>query len=497
VPLSRRRFLEAVALAATAVPLGACAGAHRVTTIGTASFDRPLPIPPVAPARHAADGARVFDLTARVGQRTFRPGRVTETWGYNGDYLGPTLRAARGERVRINVHNALPETTSVHWHGMHLPAAADGGPHQPVEPGRTWSPSWTIDQPATTLWYHPHPHGRTEKHVYRGLAGLFIVDDQPAEVLDLPGTYGVDDIPVIIQDKRFHDDGSFDESDHRPTGLLGDTLLVNGVVTPHLVVTSRLVRLRLLNASTARIYRLGFADDRSFTLIGTDGALLARPHEMDRIQLSPAERAEIVVRMRPADHVELQSYPPRLGTPHDVTTEVGGFDSFGVLELRGARSLTASPPIPAVLADVPRLEPADAGSARTFWLAGRRINGKKMDMDRIDDVVAAGSTETWEVTNLDELPHNFHIHGVQFQALTVDRAPPPPPLTGWKDTIYLPPRVPTQLIMRFAEYTDPAMPYMYHCHLLFHEDTGMMGQYVTVEPGQQPNTSVGPQHHHH
>jgi Multicopper oxidase len=137
--------------------------------------------------------------------------------------------------------------------------------------------------------------GRTEKHVYRGLAGLLLVDDQPAAVLDLPRTYGVDDIPVIVQDKRFHDDGSFDESDDRPTGLLGDRLLVNGAVTPHLVVTSRRVRLRLLNASTARIYCFGFADNRSFTLIGTDGGLLARPHETDRIQLSPAERAEIVV----------------------------------------------------------------------------------------------------------------------------------------------------------------------------------------------------------
>ncbi len=498
MPLSRRQFLGAIAIGAVAMPLGACTGARRVNTVGKATFTGRLPIPPLAPSQLDGAGGRVVDLTAQVGRRTFLSGRVTDTWGYNGAYLGPTLRASRGERVTVNVHNGLPETTSVHWHGMHLPAADDGGPHQPIEPGSSWSPTWTIDQPASTLWYHPHPHGRTEKHVYRGLAGMFILDDERQTVPDLPRAYGVDDIPLIVQDKRFDAEGAFDESDHRPTGLLGDIVLVNGAVTPHFVVRSQLTRLRVLNASTARIYSFGFADNRPFTLIGTDGGLLAQPYQTDRIQLSPAERAEIVVQMRPGEHVVLRSYPPELGTPRDMTTEVGGADSFDVMELRAGRSLRPARAIPAVLADLPRLDPGAATAVRSFHLAERRINGKKMDIDRIDEVVTANSTEIWDVVNLHPLPHNFHVHGVQYQVLSVDGAPPPPQLAGWKDTVYLPPHVELRLIMRFGDYADPAMPYMYHCHLLFHEDAGMMGQFVVVEPGQEPTMHLGgAQHHHH
>ena len=141
------------------------------------AFETPLAIPPLAPSRLAADGTRVFDLTAQDGTTEFRPGVQTRTWGFNGDYLGPTLRASRGEQIAAEVTNGLDEPTSVHWHGMRLPAEMDGGPHQEVAPGQTWRPTWRIDQPAGTLWYHPHPHGATEKHVYRGLAGMFIIDD--------------------------------------------------------------------------------------------------------------------------------------------------------------------------------------------------------------------------------------------------------------------------------------------------------------------------------
>ena len=149
-----------------------------------------------------ADGTRVFDLDTRAGGKEFRPGRTTPTWGFNGGYLGPTLRAERGERVRANVRNSLDEASTVHWHGMHLPAGVDGGPHQMVDFGDRWSPQWTVDQPAASLWYHPHPHGATEKHVQRGLAGMFLLDDEPSAALPLPQRYGVDDLPLIVQDVR-------------------------------------------------------------------------------------------------------------------------------------------------------------------------------------------------------------------------------------------------------------------------------------------------------
>jgi blue copper oxidase len=471
-------------------------GGRPVNTIGKVEFERPLAIPPLAPSRKDDQGRRVFDLTAQTGQHQFLAGQPTPTWGFNGDYLGPTLRARRGEQVGINVHNQLPETTTVHWHGMHLPASADGGPHQPIAPGATWSPSWRIDQPAATLWYHPHPHGQTEQHVYRGLAGMFILDDDQEAALALPHHYGVDDIPVIVQDKRFHNDGRLVEGEHRPTGLLGDTLLVNGTVGPQLRVTTEQVRLRLLNASTARIYDFGLADNRRFALIASDGGLLPATVDTDRVQLSPGERAEIVVAIKPGERAVLRSFPPALGTNQGMTEIAGAQDTFDVLQLRAASTLARSTPPPARLVPVPRLDPGAAGTTRSFRLAGRRINDKSMDMDRIDEVVTADTTEVWEVINQHNQPHNFHVHGVQFQVLEVGGAAPPPPLAGWKDTLYLPPETLIRLIMRFGGYGDPSQPYMFHCHLLFHEDSGMMGQYLVVQPGQQPQAADSHDHSH-
>lgn len=462
-------------------------------TVGEVTFSRPLAVPPLAESHLDRDGRRVFDLRAQSGRRDFGPGGPTDTWGFNGDYLGPTLRTARGERVLVNVTNDLGEPTSVHWHGMHLPAVMDGGPHQPVEPGKTWSPTWRLDQPAATLWYHPHPHGATARHVYRGLAGMFIVDDESATRLGLPSRYGVDDIPVIVQDRRFERNGQFDESDSQlgGVGILGDTLLVNGTADPYLDVPAERVRLRLLNASNARVYDFGFADDRQFTLVGTDGGLLPTSYVTDRIRLSPGERAEIVVTVRPGERTVLRSYPPDHGLDALNRRFTGADDAFDVLQLRAAKQLTSSPPVPRTLVPVDRLDPADAVTTRIFSLSGRRINGEKMDMSRIDAVITKDTTEVWEVVKRDGTPHSFHVHDVQFQVLSVAGREPPPELRGWKDTILLAPREPVRIIARFAGYADRGHPYMFHCHLLLHEDQGMMGQFVVVEPGQQPDPALG------
>ncbi|HEV2824734.1 MAG TPA: multicopper oxidase domain-containing protein, partial [Actinomycetota bacterium] len=285
------------------------------SNVGQVGFANQLKIPPLAEPRLDDAGRKVFDLRLQQGTSELLAGKPTQTWGANGSYLGPTVRATLGDQVVMNVRNDLPEATSIHWHGMHLPAAADGGPHQLIQPGSTWSPSWRIDQPAATLWYHPHPHGATEDHVYRDLAGLFLLDDPEAGALALPDRYGIDDIPVILQDKRFDRDGNLDfgQSPFSPVGRLGDQVLVNGTHDPHLNITSQRVRLRLLNASTARVYHVGFADDRPFELIGTDGGLLERPHRTTRVLLSPGERAEIVAAFRPRERVVLRSFPPDLG----------------------------------------------------------------------------------------------------------------------------------------------------------------------------------------
>lgn len=459
-----------------------------VDTVGEVPFEQPLAIPPLASSDVDDEGRRVFDLTAQQGSTELEPGTSTDTWGFNGDYLGPTLRAERGEDVLVNVTNELDELTSVHWHGMHLPAAMDGGPHQPIDPGDNWSPTWRIDQPAATLWYHPHPHGETEEHIYRGLAGMFIIDDPELPAAErLPREYGVDDVPVIVQDKRL-DDGelTFGRPMFASTGRLGDTLVVNGTYGPYLDVTTELVRLRLLNASTARVYDFGFSDDREFDLIATDGGLLPAPTPLDRITLSPGERAEIVVRMEPGEQVELRSHPPDLGTDFFSERFDGGADRFDVLQLRAADALEPSTDLPRELAPAPELAESLDGSEtnREFELSGRNINGKKMDMGRIDTTVEADQTEIWAITNRDGGVHNFHVHDVQFQILDVDGEPPPGELAGWKDTVMLRPNTTTRIALRFSDYTDPDVPYMYHCHLVYHEDRGMMGQFVVVEPGE-------------
>jgi FtsP/CotA-like multicopper oxidase with cupredoxin domain len=270
----------------------------KVDTIGKVDFDRRLAIPELAPSTVEPDGTRVFDLEIQRGETDLGKSKPTRTWGINGTFLGPTLRASRGEKIRIEATNDVGEATTLHWHGMHLPARMDGGPHQMIAPGTTWKPHWTIDQPAASLWYHPHLHGKTASHVYKGLAGMFILDDEHESSLALPRAYGVDDLPLIVQDKNFDSDGQLDSghSLFSNLGTLGDEILVNGTPGPYAEITTEAVRLRLLNGSGGRTFTFTFDDRRQFDVIATDGGLLEAPVPVDRLQLAPGERAEVVVR---------------------------------------------------------------------------------------------------------------------------------------------------------------------------------------------------------
>lgn len=470
----------------------------RLDTTDQVDFDRPLAVPPLADSYVDDAGRRVFDLVMQQGETDLGAASPTPTWGVNDSYLGPTLRATRGERVLVNVTNELGQQSTLHWHGMHLPARMDGGPHQMIESGQTWSPHWQVDQPAATLWYHPHLHGSTAEHVYRGVAGMFVLDDPAAEHA-LPHDYGVDDVPVIVQDKAFEGDGSLDTSASllSPTGILGDTVLVNGTPGPYLDVSAEHTRLRLLNASNARVYDFGFSDDRPFALVGTDGGLLEAPYETERIRLSPGERAEVVVAMEPGETVVLRSFPHDLGD--FFGDRFGGNDDLlDVLELRAADELAPSPALPSRLTTIEPLTDSGIDAARHISLtSASSIDDAEMDMSRIDQVATVGDTEVWEVSNDHGTPHSFHVHDVQFQVVDVGGAPPSPELAGWKDTVLIPPETTVRLAMRFSDYADPDWPYMYHCHLLLHEDDGMMGQFVVVRPGQEPGSPPGTAHADH
>ena len=493
--------LAAVAAGAlVAVSFAGCglAGPAPVSTIGKVDFDKPLAIPPLAESSLDADGTRVFSLEAQAGATEFEPGEPSDTWGFNGSYLGPTLVAKRGEHVRVDITNSLEEPTTVHWHGMHLPAEMDGGPHQMVEPDATWSPEWDIDQQAATLWYHPHPHGETEDHVSRGLAGMFLIQDDAEQALGLPGEYGVDDVPVIVQDTGFSAEGEQEANPRGFAGGLGDELLVNGTRGPYLDVHDELLRLRLLNASTARSYAFTWGDGRPVELIATDGGLLEASVELDRVMLSPGERAEVLVRVEPGERLVLRSEATAesAGMIDSIAAMNGGTDSFDVLELRAADTLDAAPDLPDRLATLPPVDAAQVVTTRSFTLNGFEINDSEMDMGRIDETVTVDTAERWIVTNTSQMPHSFHVHDVQFRIASIDGSPPPPELSGWKDTIFARPETEFVLVLRFEDYTDPDTPYMYHCHLLWHEDQGMMGQFAVVEPGQSATMTGGTDHEH-
>ncbi|WP_354637876.1 multicopper oxidase family protein [Kitasatospora camelliae] len=475
--VNRRQFL---ALAAASGLTTACGTAPpEPDPAPPVDVGTPLRVPPLLHPDPGPDGVRHYELTLQAGETEILPGKQTPTWGFNGPFLGPTLRAARGDRVRMSIRNTLGEASTVHWHGLRLPAAMDGGPHRPVDPGAEWTPEWEIDQPAATAWYHPHPHGKTSLHLYHGLAGVFVIDDGPDA--GLPSEYGVDDVPLILQDKMFAEDGSFSGDPLKgPFGILGDHVLVNGVYDPGFAVLTERVRFRVLNASNARMYTLELSDRRHFQVVGNDRGLLGTPAEVDQVPLTPGERVEIVVAFTPGEQVVLRTV--------DNGLDIGKGD-FDLLRLVTASELRPTPAPGEQIVPFTAITPAADARVRHFTLNARdSINGRTMDMARIDEVVPTGAVEIWEVEN-SASSHNFHIHEVSFQILDVAGTPPPAHSAGYKDTVFVPTRSTVRLAVQFGRYADPGAPYMYHCHLLRHEDAGMMGQFVIVEPGTEDTVS--------
>ena len=264
--MNRRQFLAGSIM--TALGLSSC-GSDTPSSNGvnaSTGFENPLLIPEELIGSEV-NGRIQYQLDLQEGTSRFLSNADTPTWGINGNYLGPTLRLKNGSQVDINYRNNLNEDTTMHGHGMHLPAKMDGGIHQIIKPGETWTSSYTVKQHACTNWYHPHLMGKTAQHVMNGLAGLIIIDDDNSELLDLPKRYGIDDIPLIIQDRTFNSDGSFNYNPSRRDmmmGWKGNTFMVNGVIKPHVNLEAKQVRFRILNASNSRIYTFSFTSGKSF-----------------------------------------------------------------------------------------------------------------------------------------------------------------------------------------------------------------------------------------
>lgn len=445
-----------------------------------------------------------YPLTLREGSMQFLPGKRTSTFGISRDYLGPTLFLRRGDNVEMAVENTLNEQTTLHWHGLHVPAAADGGPAQIIDPGSTWRPSFEVQQRAGTFWYHSHLLHKTGEQVYRGLAGMIVIEDDESKKLALPQNYGVDDIPLLVQDRRFNDDGSLSYlQSHRDVmmGMYGDTILVNGCLNPVFRPTTRRLRMRLLNAANARTFTFAFDDQRDFALIASDGGFLEAPYQCKSVVLAPSERAEIIVEIVDQRPFKLISLPLDSNSPFAMRGMMGRMHSgnesrFDILKIEPQLTLEDSPDIPAALSQIPRMDPNDAVITRRLELtmamgmgmmrrrqgsnASFFINGQAMNMNRIDYRVKKDTTEIWEVVNDTMMMHPFHIHHSQFQILDRNGVAPAAEERGLKDTVKIGPGETVRFIMRFENFSDTEIPYMYHCHILEHEDNGMMGQF-TVE----------------
>lgn len=431
-----------------------------------------LTMPPLLDTR--ATGR--LSLQAQSGSQTFLGGTATPTAGFNQDYLGPTIILKNGD-LAAEVNNALNAPVSAHWHGLLVPGEHDGGPHLPIAPGESWQPEMHIAQDPATVWYHSHIHERTAEQVYFGLAGVIHVTDGDDDARGLPSAYGVDDLTLVLQDRRFDDAGRMV---YNPSmmdvmhGFAGNRLLVNGQAGATAVVPQGIVRLRLLNGSNARIYTLFFGDTRPMHLVATDGGFLPAPIALDSLSLAPGERAEVLVDMSDGGAPVLMSDPAQ---PYGVLP-------FEVDATLPARITRLPDKLDGVIEDLTGTEVETRQVSLDMGMGGMMmggggfaINGRPYDMARIDFAVAQGTVERWHIRST-MVAHPFHVHGVRFRVLTENGAPPRPENTGWKDTLLVPGEA--EIIARFDQPAREETPYMFHCHILEHEDAGMMGQFTVT-----------------
>jgi blue copper oxidase len=519
--MQRREFIKL----ATAVGV---ASALPLWSRSVLAADRPtLPIPNLL----TTDSRGRIALTVQSGKTSFGPHNAT-TWGYNGNLLGPALQLQQGKEVTVDIHNQLAEETTVHWHGLEIPGDVDGGPQGIIKPSATRSVTFTPTQKAATCWFHPHQHGKTGHQVAMGLAGLVLIEDPKLHALLLPKQWGIDDVPVIIQDKRFSADGQIDyqlDIMSAAVGWFGDTLLTNGAIYPQHAAPKGWLRLRLLNGCNARSLNLATSDNRPLYVIASDGGLLAEPVKLSELPMLMGERFEVLVDTSDGKPFDLVMLPV-----NQMGMAVAPFDKAHPVMRIQPLAIPASAKLPDSLASVPALPSLDGLTQRKFQLSmdpmldmmgmqalmkkygqqamggmdhgqmmghgnmqmggmdhgnmghmghggkgfdfhnANRINGQAFDMNKPMFAASRGQFERWTISGVgDMMLHPFHIHGTQFRILSENGKPPAAHRTGWKDTVRVEGGV-SEVLVKFDHEASKEDAYMAHCHLLEHEDTGMM-----------------------
>jgi blue copper oxidase len=436
--LSRRQFAIGAAAMTSASVVGSRIAEPRVSR-----FNTPLRIPRLV---DAAKQGNTVSLKIAAGRHAFVEGKLVKTYGYSAPILGPVIRMRRGDKIQMIVENALDMVTTVHWHGLLVPGDCDGGPQQLIYPNNRWRPVLKIDQPAATLWFHPHPHHDTARQTYMGLAGMIIVDDGTDDRLGLPRTFGIDDLPLILQDRSFASDGSIEyQTDGLDIvyGARGDTVIVNGVIAPVAKVPPGVVRLRILNAANAQNFVLRFSDQRMFYVIATDGGFLPTPVAVAQLTISPAERFEVLIDFANGKAVSLESGPDEEMGIFGRLAPDGSADYVPVLRFETTATKPFVKEMPSRLVELPATSQASAVRRRQFivnsgicmdrmqsgkhadMVALTGINGQAFDMERIDVETKLGTSEVWEVVSAG-MAHPFHIHGALFRILSIAGASPPP-----------------------------------------------------------------------
>lgn len=536
--MQRREFIKLTAAAGvfSALPLWS----RSVFAAGRPA----LPVPDLL----TADARNRITLTIQTGKTQFGPHQAT-TWGYNGNLLGPALKLKKGEAVTVDIHNRLAEETTVHWHGLEVPGEVDGGPQGIIAPGATRSVNFTPSQRAATCWFHPHQHGKTGRQVAMGLAGLVLISDEESEQLLLPKQWGIDDVPVIVQDKRFTAAGEIDyqlDIMSAAVGWFGDTLLANGALYPEHAAPRGWLRLRLLNGCNARSLNFSTSDNRPMYVIASDGGLLAEPVKVNELPMLMGERFEVLIDTRDGKAFDLITLPvsqmgmaiapfdkpqpvlriqpltiqasgklpdslvsmPALPSLEGLTQRTLQLSMDPMLDMMGMQALMQKYGNQAMsgmnhgsmmdhgnmghsmmgnMSDKGQMNHGDMGNMNHGGMGqmnhgadgfdfhnANRINGKAFDMNLPMFAAAKGQYERWVISGKgDMMLHPFHIHGTQFRILSENGAAPAAHRSGWKDTVRVEGGV-SEVLVKFDHEASKEHAYMAHCHLLEHEDTGMM-----------------------
>ena len=525
----RRQFLQYAALGtvAAALPSFVLAEGGKIKSVPSASFK-----PDVE-----------FEITARISEVSIIQGTYTTVFKYHGKllrgpknalkimpgYLGPILNLSQNQKVRIFFYNELPEPSVIHMHGMHVPQRMDGHPVYAIERGERYVYEFEVKNPAGTNWYHSHTHGMTATQVYRGLSGLITITDEQEQKLELPS--GVYDIPITIQDRRFTASNQLQYLHgmrERMIGFLGDTILVNGQANSTIPVKTRAYRLRILNGSNSRIYKLGWEDGTQLIAIGTDGGLLESPETYPYIMLAPAERIELWVDFsgrKVGSDLVLNSLEYQVTMPHMGGGMQGGRgrmgrgmgmmnggllqgEAFPIIKFHIAERVDDSPKLPEKLVSMRSLTERDISNPdRTVPIdigmqhMSPQLNGRSFEMHEVMDIerIPVNTIQRIRISNnhgmmgdgsggmrgrggmMMSMAHPIHLHGQQFKVLSrtqTDRDSDGYNTVkdgfignGWKDTVLVMPGEEIEIIKPFEDYTGL---FLYHCHNLEHEDMGMM-----------------------